>query len=156
MNAEQLRKWQEAELQDMLDKIAKHGWAVQGVFGDAETEAAPFAYTVGLTAKRLPELVIYGLDVGLAGNIVNSAATQMIERGEFAAGQEVGRLIKRFDMVAIEVLLPIDLRVAAQIYGQVRAIQLVWPDKEGRFPWQAGYGFPANVQPLMGVAPDVT
>lgn len=156
MNAEQLRKWQEAELQDMLDKIAKHGWAVQGVFGDAEIEAAPFAYTAGLTAQGLPELVIYGLDVGLAGNVLNSAATQMIESGEFAAGQAVSRLIRNFDMVAIEVLLPVDLLAAVQIYGPVRAIQLVWPDTEGRFPWQTGYEFAAIIQPLMGVAPDVT
>lgn len=153
MNAEELRRWQAAELQDMHNKIARHGWAVQGVFGEEETREAPFAYTVGLTAKGLPELVIYGLNVGLAGNLLNTAATRMIESGEFNAGQAISRLIRNFDMVAIDVLRPVDLLVAMQIYGPVRAIQLVWPGAKGQYPWQDGYEFPADVQPLMGVAP---
>ena len=43
----------------MLRLITAHGWAVQGVERDGIHP--PWAYTVGLTAHRRPELVITGM-----------------------------------------------------------------------------------------------
>jgi hypothetical protein len=30
-------------------------------------------------------------------------------------------------------------------------LQVVWPDKENRFPWEPGYSFPPAEQRLLGV-----
>ena len=37
-------------------------------------------------------------------------------------------------------------------YGtdRVRLQQVVWPDRQARFPWDAGYQYPPTVQPLLG------
>ncbi len=53
---------------------------------------------------------------------------------------------------AVEVDRPQDhLRMAARLYGDgVRALQLVWADAAGRWPWHAGHrGRPAG-QPVLG------
>ncbi|MFG3602496.1 DUF4262 domain-containing protein [Micromonospora chersina] len=36
-------------------------------------------------------------------------------------------------------------------YGRdrLRLQQVVWPDRHGRFPWDAAYAFPSAVQPLI-------
>lgn len=51
----------EATAEEYLDEVygimLMHGWAVQHV----ECERRPFAYTVGLTRRGLPELVVTGL-----------------------------------------------------------------------------------------------
>jgi flagellar hook protein FlgE len=49
--------------------IGEHGWAVIGVFPTAQDDGVPFAYTVGLTDKGLPELAVYGLDPVTGGAI---------------------------------------------------------------------------------------
>lgn len=42
------------------------------------------------------------------------------------------------------------LGAAHRLYQEVRAIQLVYADPEGRFPWQEGHSFPLDEQPLLG------
>ena len=41
---------------------------------------------------------------------------------------------------------------AVSRYGadQVRLQQVVWPDPHGRFPWDPGYQYPPQAQPLLG------
>ena len=36
------------------------------------------------------------------------------------------------------------------LYGDVRAVQVVWTDSRGRLPWEAGYANPRGSQPLLG------
>ena len=57
--------------------ITKHGFAVQVVGGD--NQSLPFAYTVGLSAKKLPEmLLIAPLDVQIFKHLVNAVARMLI------------------------------------------------------------------------------
>lgn len=42
------------------------------------------------------------------------------------------------------------LGTARRLYQNVRAVQLVYADQEGRFPWQEDYAFPLEEQPLLG------
>lgn len=46
-----------AVLDDTRSKIAAHGWTVIAVFPTPEDPGPSFAYTVGLSAKQLPEWV---------------------------------------------------------------------------------------------------
>lgn len=133
--------------------IAEHGWAVQGVFPTTDAPGVPFAYTVGLTAQRLPELVIYGLAPAAAHPILNIAATRMRDEGPLTPGEPVSRVIDGFDVAVREVSDPTDLAMARRFYGAVQALQLVWPDAHGRFPWHTGYEGPRDAQPLTGRPP---
>jgi hypothetical protein len=46
-----------------------------------------------------------------------------------------------------------ELVAVRQVYGTFSAVQMVWPDSAGRFPWDAGYTNPPDAQPLLGPLP---
>src|SRR5690242_21847847 len=60
-------------LQGLIDV---HGWAVQGVERDGIHP--PWAYTVGLTPHRRPELVITGMGLTRATEVLNIVAGHML------------------------------------------------------------------------------
>lgn len=139
-----------ARLREIIDT---HGWAVQGVLPEADQPGVPFGYTVGLTAKDLPELVIYGLPPRTASAILNTAARRMTESGPFSPGDRISPPSDGPDVAVIDVVDTDVLTMIEHFYGPSRALQLVWPDEQGRFPWQNGYDIPADAQPLAGPAP---
>lgn len=70
----------EATAEEYLDEVygimLMHGWAVQHV----ECERRPFAYTVGLTRRGLPELVVTGLSPRRGQRLLNIAARRARSR----------------------------------------------------------------------------
>lgn len=136
------------------DVIAAHGWAVVGVFPTAVAGDGPsFSYTVGLTGRDLPELAVYGLDPQTAGTILNALAAMLVGGGELVVGEKVHGVIGGgLALVAIEMTDATDLAAVCSVYGGVLAArQIVWPDAQGRMPWEGGDL--GGVQPLLGVAP---
>lgn len=137
--------------------IEQHGWAVQGVFGTEDDPAIPFGYTVGLTLKDLPEVIIFGLSPALTQSTLNTVATRMIERGAHQAGELIDYVFQGpYEPMAVDVdaryLEQEYLTVVGRLYGDRNpsALQLVIPDKEQRFPWDDGY---AMDSPLLGQPP---
>jgi Domain of unknown function (DUF4262) len=57
--------------------IREHGWAVQFV----EDDRAPFAYTIGLNARGLPELWMTGLAPKRSQSLLNRAAEHALREG---------------------------------------------------------------------------
>src|SRR3546814_18045840 len=73
--------------------VQRFGWAVQGV--EAST---PWTYTIGLTERfGHPELVLAGIDISLAMNILNALADrvaggeQLRPGGPRSGGRRVGK-----------------------------------------------------------------
>src|SRR5690348_4883007 len=64
-----------------------HGWAVQGVERDGRHP--PWAYTVGLTPRRRPELVVTGMGLTRATQVLNGMAAHL--RTSASAGPGIGR-----------------------------------------------------------------
>ena len=76
----------ELDYQDHLRQlIGTFGWAVQGVERDGIHP--PWAYTVGLTPHRRPELVITGMGLTRATQVLNGVAAHLLH----AAAPEPGR-----------------------------------------------------------------
>ncbi|MGI6797038.1 DUF4262 domain-containing protein [Gordonia sihwensis] len=136
---------------DALALIAEGRWSVTGVLGDAANP--PLTYTTGLTAHGRPELVMTGLPPDLAGILLDHAARAVVADPGFGPGSDVpARLRRPVRFRAIDVIDAGALRLTRVVYGaRFDAIQLVWPDDDGRYPWQSGYSIPARVQPLLGV-----
>jgi hypothetical protein len=138
--------------EEIIDTV---GWAVMHVLPTADDPdtTTPFAYTVGLTAHH-PELLIAGLPPEVAHGLLNDLAGRVYDKAErFTHGQRVSDLIAGYDAVLVEGA-PIDALqpgVAIARYGrdQVRLMQVVWPDPQGRFPWDTGYDFDPHAQPLI-------
>ena len=148
----------EALLGQIRSGIEAEGWRGIGVDG-----TPPFVYTVGLTETwRHPELILVGLppETGhrVLSNLVSSVRNALVR---FDAGSLPGDLVGTDDghwllEVGSEHLahyLPLALR-AQEASIPVRALQVVWPDDDGRLPWDAGFD-PRfrEAQPLLGAPP---
>ena len=131
----------------LLPTIDRHGWAVTAVDGDRVH--APFAYTIGLTEQGLPELVITGLPQAGAHAVLQSVAQHCLEEERLVPGTQPTVDGVEIGLEVVAVPHPeAHLFDAVSLYGtETRALQLVWQDARGRWPWDVGFrGF----QPVYG------
>jgi Domain of unknown function (DUF4262) len=141
----------EASLDDYLDvlydKVVEHGWAVQFV----ESERNPFSYTVGLHECGLPELLVTAVDPPRALQVLNAVADYCVCEEPPAPGDEI-ELPDGVVLEVVEVAQPdAHLGMAINMYGsEVRALQLVWSDRRGRWPWSADFNPGGRRQPVLG------
>lgn len=129
--------------------IRKNGWAVQYV----ENERAPFAYTIGLHARGLPELLMTGLAPKQSQLLLNHAAQRALREGAPVPGTQF-RLHERLRVEVVEVEHPeAHMGNAFGIFRErpIRARQLVWADSLGRWPWAPGFDRGMRRQPVLGV-----
>jgi uncharacterized protein DUF4262 len=135
-------------LEEVRSTIRRNGWAVQYV----EDDRIPFSYTVGLHEAGLPELLATGLSPELAARMLNAVARYMAREVVPAPGERV-RLSDRWVCEVVEVAQPdAHLNFAVALYGpDVRALQLVWADAQGNWPWAAEFNAGRGRQPVLGV-----
>jgi Domain of unknown function (DUF4262) len=118
--------------------ITRCGWHATGVFGGGGS----FMYTTGLTTGDHPELVIAGLPPETAHGLI-AAAVGVIRSGvPLAPGRDYAEIATGFPVRFAEVdqdACEHPLSVTNRHYGRrVPALQLLWPDPEGRFPGEDG------------------
>jgi hypothetical protein len=135
-----------AHLRELIDR---NGWLVQGVQRDRIHP--PWAYTVGLTLAGLPELVVTGMRLSTATDLLNDTAHHVLHAGELRPGDEIhvidGPLIEIVEMSHPE----LRLMTAVEFYGTgIRAMQLVHADDRGHWPWDVGYRGVRGGQPVLG------
>lgn len=128
-------------------QVSEHGVIVQAVSANPSTSTPAFAYTVGLAEIEEPELIIFGFQPYIAQDILNDLALPIV-RGQAERSLTPGltRDIFAGDVPAwlIEVKDSKEhLIIANQMFsipGQqpVRALQVVFPDTNGLWPWQSG------------------
>lgn len=126
---------------DLRQKIADHGFAIACVFGEENTP--PFGYTIGLSTKGLAEIFIAGVPPEAIHGILNDVGRRALE-GKIALTprEPMDGLIDQF----MAALMPVKSEMKTKTLRLVEpvldpapdnweAVQLVWPDTEGRFPW---------------------
>lgn len=145
----------------MMAQIHKVGWYNLHV---AEENGSPeFAFTIGHFENRShPELIIIGLRPGTAEQFLNLAADRITSANE--------KIIpyKKYNDLADGVtvaFVPVAYKYYDEYLGYANwyydsmpkpfpALQLVWPDRAGRFPWEDGYDQRIlKLQPLLGAMP---
>ena len=142
-------------MQEWLDVIREtvreHGWAVQFV----ESEMTPYAYTVGLHERGLPELLVTGLAPEPTVRMLNNVAAYLVDGGRPVAGDWIS-IGSESTVVVVQVEQPeAHMNIAIAIYGpDLRALQLVWPDEQGHRPWCAEFSNGGVRQPVFGVLAD--
>lgn len=142
---------------EIAGQVAEHGWHLTAVL---PSNGRPgWAYSVGLWHTfRHPEVAIFGLPPGRNG-LVNVAAEVVREGRQLTPGGVLSEVLIGY---------PMSLRLAdpawselfpglAEFYSAspVPVVQLVWPDQDGRFPWDRGFDecFRES-QPLLWLAAD--
>lgn len=147
---------------ELLDQIDRQGWGWQIVGadrGDDEHEPFPhYCYTVGLVGKGLPDIIVVGLDVrtsmaagdemirrAMANAIVGQAVPAVGGFKPFDLNKELLDVFKGTRAMLVDVpsaeaekrsLFAHDY--AAAMDKTPDLIQLVWPDRNGRLPFEDG------------------
>lgn len=134
-----------ADLKRMVDT---HGWAIRHVLGDAS--AAPFSYTVGLTARGWHELLVTGLPANVADVFIRNAVHVQELSGAFRPGDCTDALTESGSVALIRVDDRRVMTAAERMLGDFEALQLVWPDSRDNLPWDIGYRNAPEAQPVLG------
>jgi Domain of unknown function (DUF4262) len=135
-------------LAELRATMLKHGWAVQYV----ESERMPFAYTIGLTRYGLPELLATGLPPRRAARVLNALGRRAANGDRPAPGAQIalpaGPLVEMVEVEHPDVYL---IFAGAMFGDEVTALQAVWVDSCGRWPWTAKFDDGRGTQPVLGV-----
>jgi hypothetical protein len=143
----------DALLADLKALIEQYGWAVHQVLADPTSGAAPFSYTVGLSALGHPEVVVTGMPFEPAKAFLNMVGEGVRAGTSYEAGTRDASLTDHGDVAFIPAVDTSGLYAVEQVYGEIRAVQLVWPDSAGAYPWEPGFRNSPEVQPLLGPIP---
>lgn len=144
MSDEEFQRRMTAYLAGTREKIKKHGLIIQAVFDTKGLRSqVPFAYTVGLAAHGLPELIVSGLPDLTAHGILDPLGRAMIAKEKTpVAGELRDDLLHNYPMYVLDATEQAqdEVGVARQIHGgPVSVLQLVWPDKTLLWPWEDEY-----------------
>jgi hypothetical protein len=127
----------------LLADVAGHGWHVVGVLED--DEGPGYAFSVGMFhTLGHPEILLMGLQHSVAHRLVNDMG-DAIRRGErYEPGQKYDGLAAGFPLAFVSRARRYYreyLGYALWLYQgpEFPALQCVWPDKAGKFPWEPGY-----------------
>ncbi|GAA0270087.1 DUF4262 domain-containing protein [Streptomyces polychromogenes] len=143
--------------QSTVDVIEQRGWQVTMI--PADDHGPGWAYTIGLWhSHRMPEIAMFGLDIHLMQTVLNDLAQQAVEGQPLEAGQE------RNDVASVPVVLrAVDYRWYKAFFGTAISyyrkppfpvLQVVWPNRDGAFPWQPGGEGLLSHQPRLHLHPD--
>jgi hypothetical protein len=145
----------------VLDDIAEHGLHVVYV---VEAGGRPdVAFSVGMWESfQQPEVIVFGLPEEVAVELINLVADEADAGHRFLDGTRHEGLLQDYPVRFVE--------VPKSRYGEYLAaatwaydgsdfpvVQLVWPDKQGRWPWDpSARKGAAGSQPVLGRGPQGT
>lgn len=124
-------------------RVLQYGHEVVGVYPGPDDDPRYFYYTVGRSASRRPELLLTGaLPPNAAMIILNDIAAQdragkidLVALADLGQPVEIENFDARLKFIWAD---PEDAEMFQAINyggpGGIRAIQVLWPDPQGRFP----------------------
>jgi hypothetical protein len=134
--------------------IARHGLAV--IHRAPGVGVPARSYTVGLAALHLPELIVYGLDKSIAEYVLNNIATRLRSGADVVDKARLEDVLEFYPVMVRELSLAAATPEmgAARMFTKGkpwRALQVFWPDAEGRFPGERNCDRScASSQPRLG------
>jgi Domain of unknown function (DUF4262) len=131
-------------------RLATYGWTVQAVEG-----WPPFAYTIGLWRLGHPELVLFGVELRTACLMLGLMAMDVCRGGRRINGGDEftddGWEFKAFMLPnPSQVITRANVFFRRKPRQSVPALQLVYPDAYGVWPWEPGCRLVPGQQPLPG------
>jgi len=128
----------------LLSDIEEYGWHV--VFVAEEPDTPRFAFTVGLYYRYAhPEILVMGLRQPTAHSLLHSMVARIQHGERFESGAFITG-IASFPLALVPVhtdhfreYLGYGIWFYRSLSAPFPALQLVWPDGSGLFPWQSSY-----------------
>ena len=141
----------------LLADVARIGW--HHVHVQADKGEPPSAFSLGFYANYgLPEVIVFGLPAKTAQQLLNIVAIRIAgEKKPYETYKAYDNVAEGMKIAFIPVArrhYPAYFGYAGWFYQSINtdfpAIQMVWPDKQGRLPWEAGYDRSfSKFQPLL-------
>lgn len=141
--------------QEFVGKINEHGWFRTDVSADAEHVG--FSYSTGFSVNTgQPELLVFSMK----GSIAHDVFWELFRDAKAGAALPRGRRTDQVFGNLPAYVFSVAKRFYAEHLGWSRwfyggdefdCLQIVWPDREGVFPWESGFD-PA----FAGDQPDLT
>jgi hypothetical protein len=133
--------------------IKREGRSIVAVFVAEEDDGPPFSYTIGNHLKGLPELLVIGTAQGVFLNTLSHlmiAAGHGFEDGETVRmlGSKEVKLIRASAAAREEYTIQAGEHFGHQNYS---VMQVLMPDKQGRFPGEDGCDEPYASVPVLRV-----
>ena len=128
--------------------IETHGWAMEPVAPRTDTDPplAGYVYTIGFPeALGFPELVVFGLTPATARGLFDMVAGLLRDGTEIPVGVDLTGLFDndlrcRFAPIAPDEVPPLLGTAVAWRKGRpFDAVHLLWPDRNGFLPHEAGF-----------------
>ncbi|GJD90632.1 hypothetical protein BHAOGJBA_4174 [Methylobacterium hispanicum] len=110
-------------------------------FRSFEEAGVRWAHTIGLLDRGMPELLVSGLDRDTGLAVLRKATQDLIDRSGAVDGDVSDRIADRsvmFRSLPLERAGRFAMEAANRDPAQFHALQVVWPDGDGRFPWAPG------------------
>jgi hypothetical protein len=129
----------------LLSDVAEHGWHIPHIFAD---ESGPcFSFSVGFYLKfGHPEILVMGLSQSVAHKFINLVGGYIRSGRVFRPGERTDDLAQGFSCCFVPIVtehyreyLGYGIWFYRSLKQPFPALQLVWPDKQGKFPWESGY-----------------
>ena len=143
---------------ELLENVERYGWSFMYVAprADDPVKEPVWGYTIGVYRTwSHPELVVFGPPHEHAHGILANVVDRIARGERLEVGREYRGILEDYGCR----FLTVDpkwygafLGFAQWFYESPRdfpVIQLVLPDKEGRYPWEAAYSIPKGTQPLL-------
>ena len=140
--------------------IETNGWALEPVppRSDTDPPTPSYAYTIGVPALAdFPEIAVFGLTPVAANGLVGLVVDALRGGTEIPLGVE---LIGLLDNELRCMFAPVDLDVHGAAFataeawyrgGQFSIVQLLYPDRNGFMPYEAGFEQRLRLaQPVIG------
>lgn len=127
-----------------LNTIKEHGWFSTRVFDHKGTQP-DFTYSTGFSASfDFPEIIVFGLSKDTAHSVLWDVWRDIETNKKPPIGLKTIGIFGNADAV----FLPVAKSAYPEHLGWSRwfyrgdnfdCLQLVWPDREGKFPWEQGF-----------------
>lgn len=149
---------EDAGEQKVLDDIARYGWHCVNIL--AEGGEGPYSFTVGLfQTHQHPELIIFGLKSETAHKVLFNVVEGLSHGRRLDLNAATDELLNGYSCCFAEVpatLYHEHVGFAVWYYrgNNFPLYQIVWPSREGYFPWhpKASQEF-RQCQPVIGHSP---
>jgi hypothetical protein len=130
-----------SEDEEIAEAVRTHGWQFINVYDNEP----PFLYSIGLMPDH-PELIIFGLDAEIASSAMGKIARR-VKHGEAFEHKITYDIAPPFPRIAVRNVHPTQIPLylgyamgysRLQGCGDLKAVQVFWPDKQGKFPFDVG------------------
>lgn len=139
---------------NLLADVEKYGWHCLHVHDEGELPYWSFSIGV-FQSWRHPEFVVFGLPDTVAHDLLHELVERAKAGETFSHGREYDDVLEGFGCRFVRV----DPQWYSQFLGYAQwfyetedgfpVLQLVWPDKHGRYPWEQGYTITDGTQPVL-------